>query len=942
MYSNLTKKSIISFLTFLVGLSVLGQNNAITINVKLDDTTNELKVQQKIIYYNTSSTKLTSVFLHDWANSFKDRSTPLSDRFIDDYKKHLYFSKPEERGNTSIKNLTVNHEQVSFKRLKKQSDIIEILLNKSLQPNDSVEIYTTYIVKIPHAKFTNYGYTKTGYHLRFWYLVPAVFTKNKWQLMSNLNMDDLFMKASNYEINLTVPDAYTVKSNTYQSEIKNKKNTLYHLITKKDNDIILNIDKESKFLSFNTSEMIVHTDIINREIDKKLATDILNRELQFIKKYLGNYPHKDIFIDRATQKKNPIYGLNQLPSLLRPYSDTFKWDITIFKALAKKYIENTLLLNKRNDYWLIDGLQTYLMMEYTKKYYPEVNLLGKVSKIWGIRSYNFAKLKYNDKYPFVYQFSARKFLDQSLTTRADSLSNFNRSLVNKYKAGLGLRYLNEYLGDSILNKTIKYFYQKNASKITTSNQFKKLLEQRTNKDLSWFFGDFLKTSKKIDYTIKKATIDNDSIKVTIKNKRNFTAPVALYGVQDKKIIFKKWFANIDSTKTVIIPKGNFDRLALNYENLYPEYNSINNFKSLKKRLFNKPLQFRLLKDVENPYYNQIYLQPELRYNYYDGATLMMKFHNRPIIPHNFSINISPAYGTKSKSLTGGASMAYYDYGKEKSSVYRTIYGMSGSYQHYQENLAVKSFSPYAAVEFKRNTLRDVGARSLVFSLSHINKEIPDNQTTSDEDKYTIFNASYFYSKPNIIRGIQYATGIEIADKFSKITGEFRYRKLTNSNTRIEFRTYAGLFLSNKTNSDYFSFGLDRANDYLFRLNYFGRSESSGFFSQQFILAEGGFKSRLDKRFSNQFMLAFNSSIGIWRWIEIYNDVAFLKNKKENIFVGYENGIHLNFIPNILELYLPVYSNNGFEINQPNYTKKLRFVLTLNINAIYGFVRRGFL
>lgn len=920
----------------------MAQNNAISMKVFLDDTSNELKIQEKITYYNTSNTTLTSIFLHDWANSFKDRKTPLSKRFIDDYKKHLYFAKAKERGNTTIKNLTVNHKQVSFTRLKKQSDIIEVLLNTSLKPNDSVEIYITYIVKIPDAKFTNYGYTKTGYHLRFWYLVPAVFTKNKWQLMSNLNMDDLYMKSSDYEITLTVPKTYTVKSNTYQSLVTKNDTKEYHLITKKDNDIILNIDKKSKFKTFNTPNIVVHTDIVNKEIGKKLATNILNRELQFIKKYLGNYPHKDIFIDKATQQKNPIYGLDQLPSILRPYSDTFKWDITIFKALTKKYIENTLLLNKRNDYWLIDGLQTYLMMEYTQKYYPEVKLLGKVSKIWGIKSYNFAKLKYNDKYPFIYQFSARKFFDQSLTTRADSLSNFNRNLVNKYKAGLGLRYLQGYLGDSILNKSIKEFYQKNASKITNSNQFKKLLEKHTNKDISWFFKDYIKTSKKIDYTIKKAAIKNDSVEVVIKNKRDFTAPVALYGVQDKKIIFKKWFENIDSVTTVKIPKGNFDRVALNYENLYPEYNTINNWKSIKKRLLNKPLKFRLLKDVEDPYYNQIYIQPELRYNYYDGATLMMKFHNRPIIAHNFEMALSPAYGTKSKSLTGGFGFFYNDFGKEKSSVYKTVYGVSGSYQHYKENLAYKSFSPFVQIQFKRNSLRDVGGRALGFSISHINKDIPLGQPVSDEDNYTIFNINYFYSKPDIIKGVQYSASLDVADKFSKITGEFKYRKLTNSNTRIEFRAFTGLFVSNKTKSDYFSYGLDRANDYLFRLNYFGRSEDSGFFSQQFILAEGGFKSKLSKRFANQFMVSFNSNIGIWRWIEIYNDLAFIKSKNEDIFTGYENGIHLNFVPNILELYLPVYSNNGFEIAQPNYSKKIRFVLTLNINAIYGFVRRGFL
>ena len=154
--------------------------------------------------------------------------------------------------------------------------------------------------------------------------------------------------------------------------------------------------------------------------------------------------------------------------------------------------------------------------------------------------------------------------------------------------------------------------------------------------------------------------------------------------------------------------------------------------------------------------------------------------------------------------------------------------------------------------------------------------------------------------------------------------------------------YAGAFLRNRTSSDFFSFGLDRANDYLFELNYLGRSESSGIFSQQFIQAEGGFKSVLEERFANQFLVTFNTSIGLWRWIELYNDVAFLKNKGTSLFFGYENGLRLNFINDIFEFYLPFYSNNGWEFSNGPYPKKIRFVLQLNPKAIFNFFRRGFL
>ena len=117
------------------------------------------------------------------------------------------------------------------------------------------------------------------------------------------------------------------------------------------------------------------------------------------------------------------------------------------------------------------------------------------------------------------------------------------------------------------------FYQTKLINYSSSKEFQEILSQKTTKDISWFFNDFLNTAKKIDYTIKSVKPKGDSLKVTIKNKRNITAPVALYGVKNKQINFKKWFTNIDSTVTVTIPKGDFDKLALNYENLYPEQNT---------------------------------------------------------------------------------------------------------------------------------------------------------------------------------------------------------------------------------------------------------------------------------------------------------------------------------------------------------------------------------
>ncbi len=918
----------------------MAQNNTITIKADFIPEKDELKIQQEIVFFNNSDSILTHIYLHNWANSFKDRKTPLSKRLVKDFKKELYFAKPEEIGFTTIKNLTVDFESVVFYEVPKQSDIIDIQLNTPLLPSEKRTITISYNVKIPSAKFTNYGKTDKGYHLRFWYMTPAIY-QNEWKLMSNLNTDDLYENTTDFTIEIQIPKPWVLESNLYQYETKNEKETDYYLVGKNKTNVILSINKTPQLKTFKISDVAIYTDILDEKIEESKCVEILTRELLFIEKYLGKYPHKEIYIDKITKDKNPIFGLSQLPNFIRPFSNEFKWDLTLFQAISIAYLENQMYLNLREEYWLLDGIQNYLMIEYINTFYPEMKLLGKVSDKWYLKNFNISKLKFNEKYPLIYQFVSRQFLDQALDTPVDSLSNFNRKVANKYKAGLAINYLKNYLGDSILDNSIRELYQENGSKLISTSNFKEIITKKSPKNLDWFFNDFIQTNKKIDYTIDGVFTEKDSLKVTIRNKRNITTPVLLYGLNDKEIIFKEWFTAIDDVKTVTISNQNINKVALNYKNIYPELNTLDNWKSLEKKIFNKPIKFNLIKDIDDPYYNQLFYQPNVSYNLYNGLILGVKLHNKPIIKRNLEATFFPAYATKSSTVIGQFSLLLNQY-FEETSIYRIRYGISGLTLDYAPGLSYTSLMPFVNMEFKRKDLRDATSEILSARLVHIEKEILPNAIATDQDNYNVLSVNYSFINPDIIKEIRYNFSGELAKNFSKIAADIRFRSLTTSDTQLDFRLFIGTFLSNKTTGDYFSFGLDRANDYLFQLNYFGRSEATGLFSQQYIIAEGGFKSVLPTRFANQFMASFNSSFGLWKWVEFYNDVAFLKSRNSPVVFAYNNGIRLNFVHQILEVYFPLYSNNGWEISQGNYQEKIRFTFTADFNSIFNFIRRGIL
>jgi hypothetical protein len=154
--------------------------------------------------------------------------------------------------------------------------------------------------------------------------------------------------------------------------------------------------------------------------------------------------------------------------------------------------------------------------------------------------------------------------------------------------------------------------------------------------------------------------------------------------------------------------------------------------------------------------------------------------------------------------------------------------------------------------------------------------------------------------------------------------------------------FGGVFLRNQNQSDFFSFALDRPTDYLFDYNYLGRSEDSGLYSQQIIIAEGGFKSKLQNPFSNNWMVTANGSFNLWRWIELFADAGLMNNKGDKTRFVYDAGLRLNLVTDYFELYLPFYSNNGWEISDANYSERIRFIITLSPRTLTGlFTRKWF-
>jgi len=308
----------------------------------------------------------------------------------------------------------------------------------------------------------------------------------------------------------------------------------------------------------------------------------------------------------------------------------------------------------------------------------------------------------------------------------------------------------------------------------------------------------------------------------------------------------------------------------------------------------------------------------------------------------FTFSITPFYSPKTGSLVGKFNFMVEQNIRDIGKLYRIRYILSGSQFHYAENSAYTNLSPTVLLLFRDKDFRTNKTEFVQLKQLYINREKTDILLDNNTENYNVFNFKYGNFQSEATKHYSLTTDLQVANSFGKIATEIHYRKLFDNNRRLSLRFYAGTFLYRSTTSDFFSFALDRPTDYMFEQQYLGRSETTGIFSQQYVYAEGGFKSKLDTRYANEWLTTFNASFNIWNWIQVYGDAGLLKNNFAPTKFVYDSGFHLNLVPDYFELFLPVYSSNGYELNNNNYGEKIRFVVTLTPKTLVSlFTRRWF-
>ena len=129
-------------------------------------------------------------------------------------------------------------------------------------------------------------------------------------------------------------------------------------------------------------------------------------------------------------------------------------------------------------------------------------------------------------------------------------------------------------------------------------------------------------------------------------------------------------------------------MEINPDRDLPEFNRNNNVKRIGSGGFKK-IKFSFVKDIEDPFSNQIFYNPRLNFNAYDGILFGTRLNNKTIKSRPFIFVAEPFYSTRERTLVGSFSGLFSKY-NENSNYYLKTFSFSSATYHYDQSLRYRS------------------------------------------------------------------------------------------------------------------------------------------------------------------------------------------------------------------------------------------------------------
>ena len=956
------------------------------INVTLNDKLHELNAFETIEYINHSPDTLRFLYFHLWPNAYSNNETELAKQLFSINGKQKLFNDPELRGYMDSLHFKVDEQSVQWNLLPGHPDICTIILNRPLLPGDSIQITTPFHVKIPKGVTSRLGHIGESYQISQWYPKPAVYDQTGWHQMSNQDQGEFYSEFGSFDVSITLPENYIVGAT---GNLQNKVESQMLDQLSADTSWIKNLDSEEADFPPSSGQMKTLRYTENKIHDfawfadkrfhvlkgkvklpdsgKEVTTWVMftnqqanlwvaaipymNSAIWYFSKWIGDYPYQSF---TAVQSALSAGDGMEYPGItvIGKAKDAYSLDAVIAHEIAHSWFYSALGSNERRYPFMDEGITSTYEQRYMRERYPQ-------KKLWetSVGNLKLAKFFHIDQMPvrlmseLEWLLQARNNLEQSINLSSDEYNTMNYSLMLYNKAGMGFNYLRAYLGDSIYDRTMQEYYQKWKFKHPQPNDLQRIFESNTSKDLSWFFNDFIATTKRMDYKV----VGFANQKLLVRNKGELISPLVISGMIGDSICFEKWVDGFVGQKWIAIPPGNYSELKIDPRHVTPEIFRLNN-NIRTSGIFPKadPVSTQLYFSLEDPEKQRLMYVPTVNWTSENGLMIGAVIHNGILTPKPFEYFVVPFWSFHNSDLAGFGRISYNitPYAKlirkAKISLEGTQFGAPGNQNFHKIKAGLDLYfrSGQRNNSIMQKAYGNFITASNLFQIIHQEKAKMSN--------YLQFG--YQMEKPGNINPFNLLVSSESGQSFLKTSAEFNYRfSYYGKKKGLDIRLFAGAMLKSDPVVSFYSLsasGRSGSEQYLYEGTFPDRFSDfpSTFWSRQMSFSEGGLVSPV------------NGHLGYSRWLVSLSLTSNLPGKTARIpikpFVNfllndhgtgnghnspffYEAGLKAG-LWNFFEIYVPLLVSGNIESVTGSFKDRIRLVFNLNtfsqvrLNSGIGF------
>ena len=447
------------------------------INADFDPVEKILTGQQKVTYTNNEKISFDSLYFHLYPNAFKtEKNAPFNKN---EMKKA--YPKGFETGYIHINTIKSDEKALKHTIMGLGDSVLKVDLSKELKPGEKIEIVFEFYVKIPPS-CGRFGYGKDTINLGNWYPVIAVFDKKGWNLDPYYAIGDPFYSnTSNYRVSILAPKEYILASsgNLIKKEEINGK-LRWTLEANNVRDFAMIMSGKFHVLTDEVNGVKIYAYSIGEEFGP-LALETARDAIEIFGNLYGKYPYEQFSVAAS----DFFIGGMEYPNLVfidkTLYTEDAKqmMEYVIAHEVGHQWWYGIVGNDEVNEPWLDEALTEYsTVLYYENKYGKETK--DRVYKNM-IAKYYYAYENSQPKKEMIVYRGIKEFQD-----------SLEYQMLVYYKGAMFMENLRKELGDDVFFKAMRVYFDKYKYKNATTEDFVKVCEHISNKNMRENFKKWLK------------------------------------------------------------------------------------------------------------------------------------------------------------------------------------------------------------------------------------------------------------------------------------------------------------------------------------------------------------------------------------------------------------------------------------------------------------------